>query len=179
MAEFFELSLISKCRIDFDLWEKEFSLIIGQFHYFGCLNFFKGKEVYFNEYFENEIWVYEISIRCLNLFARDNIINKVELLLQDVDQISRVFSFEYAIANIETNSSFILSSNGALLPSKDIVLGSSLIFIPKFKLDFLEINLYHLILKKGETACLFNPLSGILYTSEGEKYKILSDSFKH
>ncbi|MBK7226391.1 MAG: hypothetical protein IPH96_13680 [Saprospiraceae bacterium] len=41
----------------------------------------------------------------------------------------------------------------------------------------IEINLFHIIFRKGKTVCLFNPTAGILFTSDSDPYRKLDESF--
>ena len=177
MPEFFELSIISQRKADLKLWEEKLALRLGKSVYSGRLNFFNDRNIILNEYDENSVWQYELSVNSIGLFSRDNIINKIVILLEAVNEIGKNCDIEYAIGNIETNNSFISSNANRLNPSKEIILKSSLIFIPEQKLTELEISIYHVVFRLGKTICLYNPTSGILYSSQSEGYKILRESF--
>ena len=176
MAEFFELSLIYSKQPDVKGWYSTFSLNLQKSIYSGSLKFYNDRELLFNEFKDNNIWEYEFSVSNIDLFSRENVIDKVLELLEAVNEIMMNDKFEYGIGNIETNGSFISSNKDSLNPSKEMILKSTLIFLPLSKLKMMEINLHHFIFKKGKTVCLFNPTSGILYSSQSENYKILRES---
>ena len=58
-----------------------------------------------------------------------------------------------------------------------MILNSALIFISEEKLNDIEINLFHIIFRKGRTVCLFNPTAGILFTSDSDPYLKLEESY--
>lgn len=181
MPEFFELSIICKARVEPAIWEEAFSLRLDhirldQNSYNGKLTFFSSKEVIFQEYNCHGVWVYELSVDIAGLFLRDNIVDKILSLLSDVNEITKYCNFAYAIGNIETNDTFIRSNKNSLDPSNEMILHSSLIFVPESKLKTISINVNHLIFRNGMVVCLFNPKS-VLFSSLSEKYTILPESF--
>lgn len=178
MGGCFELSIISKNRIGFKTWQDEFSIYSHEIFYNGALAFFDKKEILLREDEYLLFWAYEISVSIKSLFRRDNIIDKILLLLEAVSIIHEKNKIEYAIANVETNSLFIDGNQDVLVPSKDMILKSALIFIPESKIKRTEISLYHMIFSLNKIVCLYNPTSGILFSSQNEKYRILKESFK-
>lgn len=176
MAEFFELSLIYKTKPDLRLWNQKLSLEVGSNIYSGRLSFFNDKKLILNDYSSNDYNEFEFSLGSKDLFVRDSVIDMIKKLLATVSEIYSCSKFEYAIGNIETNSSFISSNNGIYNPSKEMMLKSVLLFLPEDKLLNMEINLHHIVFKSNSVACLFNPKAGILYSSQSENYKILKES---
>ncbi len=178
MAEFFELTIITIKKVDFSKWKNKLGLTLGKEYYTGCLNFFYGNELIIYEYQHNNLWEYEFSLNSEILFTRENIFNRIIILLENLDEIFKIDKFEYAIGNIETSSGLIQNNMGSSFLSNEIILKSSLIIIPLNKLVEIEINLFHIVFKFNKLACLFNPTSGILYSAKAEKYKILKESYK-
>lgn len=178
MAEFFELTIITKQKVDFSKWKNKFGLILGKEYYTGSLNFFHGNELLIYEYQHNNLWEYEFSLDCERLFTRENIFNKIIILLGNLEDIFNIDTFEYAIGNIETSSDLVKNDIGSSSLSNEIILKSSLIFIPLNTLVEIEISLFHIVFKSDKIACLFNPTSGILYSAKADKYKILKESYK-
>jgi hypothetical protein len=177
MAEFFELFVIFKYKPDLKQWEDKLGLTISDSIYCGRLDFFKNKKLMLNEYNGNNFWEYEFSVSAGGLFLRDNIIEQIVSLLSAVDEIRKYSEFEYVIGNIETSGNFLSKNKDCLYPSNQMIMKSTLIFVTEFKLKRMSINLHHMIFKKGKTVCLFNPTSGILYTSASESYNIITESF--
>ncbi len=176
MAEFFELSLIYKEKPDLKFWQENLALKLEKYIYSGRLSFFNDKVLILNEYNFNELYEYEFSVEAISLFTRDNVLDQIEKLLLSVSEINSHSKFDYAIGNIETNGTFIASNNGSINPSKEMVLKSALLFLPEEKVLNMEINLYHIVLKRNSIVCLFNPRAGILYSSHSDNYKILRES---
>lgn len=173
MPEYFEISLIASNQFEEQKLKEKFGLRKGQQEYQGMLPFFKGKVVLFTEYFRNGYWESELSVEAKCLFKRTDIIDQIKLLLISVDLLSQDLDFCYAIGNIETNASFLDGIDTFLVPTKEMILKSSLIFIPNHTLNKTEINLYHLIFQSSQVACLFNPASGILFTHDCENYTVI------
>jgi len=178
MGESFELSIISEKEIDLKKWQREFSIHSHNYFYKGVFDFFNEKELLLREDKYPLFWVYEISVASKSLFLRDDIVDKILLLLEVVSVIHENSKIEYAIANVETNSLFIDENQDFLTPSKEIILKSALIFIPLSKIEGIEINLYHMVFKFNKMVCFYNPTSGILFSSDDEKFKILKESFR-
>jgi len=177
MGESFELSLISRERTCFNSRLDGLKNHPQEFYYNGVLSFYNNRTILLREFEYPSFWEYEISVSVESLFMRENIIDRILLLLEAVCIIHSNYKIEYSIANIESNSSLIDNNLDALLPSKDMILKSSLIFIPESKINSIEINVYHVIFKLNKTICLYNPNAGILFSSADEKYKILKESF--
>ncbi|HRI02094.1 MAG TPA: hypothetical protein PK006_13670 [Saprospiraceae bacterium] len=177
MGESFEFTLVLCNRILPIEWNNLFNLNYSMGIYNGVLKFFDNKEIHFVEIYFNNLWTYQISTDAKTLFRRDNIIDQIVLLTKAAELIYVEIGFAYAIGNIETNGSFIFSNGNGKIPSKEMMLKSSLIFVPESKVDELEINLFHIIFRNGNIICLFNPTSGILFLSESENFKILKESY--
>jgi len=176
MPAYFELSLILKERLEESFFKNEFKLKFDWLNYQGELNFLRDKKVLFQEYCEPDFNEYEFSIQSDGLFTRENVIDKIKLLLSDIVLLNEKIQFEFAIGNIESNSWFISENKIPLQVSNDMILKSSLIFVTESKITELNINMHHLIFLDRGMICLFNPISGLLYSSSQEKYKILRDS---
>ncbi|HMR42462.1 MAG TPA: hypothetical protein PKC40_01450 [Saprospiraceae bacterium] len=178
MSEQFELSIVFNDRIDLKFWIENFHICYGKNHYFKNLDFFISKEIVFNEFNYSNLWIYEFSTDARCLFQRDNIIDSILILLDTIISIDQKFNIKYAIGNIETNSTFLLNNQNLLKPTTEMILRSSLIFVPDHVIEELEINLYHIVFNKQRIFSLFNPTTGILFSSECEKYLIMKDSIR-
>lgn len=174
MAEFFELTIITKQKIGLN----KLDLSLGKEYYTDFLHFFNGNEVVIYENKRDTLWEYEFSVDCTSLFTRENIINKIVVLLESLNDIFKISKFEYAIGNIETNSDFIQNNPDPNYLSNEIILKSSLIILPTNKIEENEINFYHIVFKIDDLICLFNPTSGVLYSAKSDNYKILKESYK-
>ena len=177
MGESFELTMVVDNRITETEWKNLFELTYSYEVYTGNLEFFCNKIIHFIEVRSDELWTYQISVQARLLFTREDIICKIEKLTCAMDLINKLLKFEYALGNIETNYMFISSNKNCRNPSKEMILNSALIFISEEKLNDLEINLFHIIFRKGRTVCLFNPTAGILFTSDSDPYLKLEESY--
>ena len=170
MPAYFEISFLTENNANSKFLE-ELGLKFGHHNYLGKLKFFHNLNIVFSEFNLIDIIEYEISVENSNLFSRTNLIDKIKILLSDLVEVNKLIPFNYAIANIETNSLFISENNRIKLPSKEMMLKSTLVFLSKNDLKKVKINFFHFIFIEEEMVCLYNPISGTLFClDEMNKY---------